>query len=273
MIPFSSSGSDSHDSGSSDEWHQSIRPHDIRHWPDGQPLLALTAYDYSMARLLDEAGVEMILVGDSLGVVMLGHENTTQVTMEDMLRATEAVARGCRRACIVADLPIASYDTPQAALLHAKKLIQAGAHAVKMEGGRDILPQVEALRAEGIEVCGHLGMLPQRILTEGGYRKKGKTEAEAEELFADARTLEATNVFTIVLELVAAPVAEKITEAIQIPTIGIGSGMKTTGQIQVIHDVLGMHPWFIPSHAQRKLDFPAHLSRAITELRAWMGNS
>lgn len=250
-----------------------IRPETIRLWRKShakRSLLALTAYDYSMARLLDEARVDLILVGDSLGVVMLGYLDTTHVKMEDMLRATEAVARGCKRACIVADMPIASYSTLEMAVANAKKLIDAGAQAVKLEGGCEILSQIEALRSEGIEVQGHIGMLPQSVLIEGGYHKKGKTQKEAEKLIADACALEKAGVFSIVLELVVSDVAEKITEIIEIPTIGIGSGTHTTGQVQVIHDVLGMHPWFTPSHAQKKLDFRSHLEHSIVELRKWL---
>jgi len=239
----------------------------IRKWPRGTSLLALTAYDYSMARMMDEAGVDILHVGDTLGMVVLGYPDTTSVSMEDMLRATEAVARGRKHALITADLPIASYDTPEMAVRNASRLITAGADAVKLEGGREILSQIQAMRAEGIEVQGHLGMLPQHVVEEGGYKRKGKTSDEADRLLGDALALEREGAFSIVLELVVSEVAERITSSLKIPTIGIGSGTKTVGQVQVSNDVFGMYPWFVPAHAKQVLRMDQLLPRAIHDLR------
>lgn len=215
-----------------------------------RPLGALTAYDYPTARLLDEAGLDLLLVGDSLGMVVLGHEDTTQVTMEDMVRHTGAVRRGTRNALVVADLPIASYRTPEEALANAERLVEAGADAVKLEGGRALLPQIQTLLAAGIPVVGHLGMLPQRVREEGGYKKKGKSPVEAEAIVADARALDASGVCALVLESVVAEVAAEVTTTVTCPTIGIGSGSGTDGQIRVIHDLLGTYPWFRPKFAE-----------------------
>lgn len=239
----------------------------IRNWPQGQPLLALTAYDYPMARHLDESGVEIVHVGDSLGMVVLGFEDTTEVTMSDMIRATAAVARGAQRALITADLPYRSYETVADAVKNSQALMDAGTDAVKMEGGSSILPQVRAVIAEGIPVQAHLGMLPQRIREEGGYRKKGKKESEADKIIADACLLESEGVFSIVLEAVTDEVAERVTHAVSIPTIGIASGIKTTGQIQVITDVLGLTPWFQFPHVKPEGDGAALIRQAIASLR------
>lgn len=215
-----------------------------------RPLGALTAYDYPTARLLDEAGLDMLLVGDSLGMVVLGYEDTTSVTMEDMVRHTGAVRRGTKRALVVADLPIATYDTPEMALENAQRLVSAGADAVKLEGGISILPQIRAVLAADIPVVGHLGMLPQRVKVEGGYKKKGKTPAEAEAIVADALALDAAGVCAIVLESMVPAVATEVTTRVGCPTIGIGAGEATDGQIRVIHDLLGTFPWFRPKFAE-----------------------
>ena len=215
-----------------------------------RPLAALTAYDYPTARLLDEAGLDLLLVGDSLGMVVLGFEDTTSVTMEDMVRHTGAVRRGTQRALVVADLPIATYDTPDLAVQNARRLAAAGADAVKLEGGKSILPQIEAILAAGIPVVGHLGMLPQRVKVEGGYKKKGKTPAEAEAILAEAIALDQAGVCAIVLESMVPAVATEVTARVSCPTIGIGAGDETDGQIRVIHDLLGTFPWFRPKFAE-----------------------
>lgn len=214
------------------------------------PISAITAYDYPTARIVDEEGVDIILVGDSLGMVVLGYPDTTQVTMEHMLHHTAAVARGVKNALIIGDLPINSYDTSQAALKNAKKLISAGANAVKLEGGINQIKKVTTIIAEGIPVIGHLGMLPQRVLEEGGYKKKGKTDDEIEHLLEGATALEKAGVCAIVLESVIPSVSEKLTNTLNIPTIGIGCGDGSTdGEIAVISDVIGSYPWFIPPFA------------------------
>src|SRR5215472_9617428 len=203
-----------------------------------QKIAALTAYDFPMTRLLDETGVPLLLVGDSLGMVVLGYADTTHVTMDDMVHHAGAAARAKPRALLVADLPYRSYETPEMALAHARRLVAAGARAVKAEGGRAILPQVQSILATGIPFLGHLGMLPQHVLEEGGYHIKGKKEAEREALLADARALEQAGAFAIVLELVTPPVAKEISQTISIPTIGIGSGPDCDGQILVTPDLL-----------------------------------
>jgi len=217
----------------------------------GERIASLTAYDYPMTRLVDEAGVPFILVGDSLGMVMLGYPDTTHVTMADMEHHVRAAARAKPRALLAADLPYAGYGTPEAALANARRLIEAGAEAVKAEGGRPILPQIEAIVSAGIPFIGHLGMLPQSVHQEGGYKIKGKSEAERASLVADAVALADAGAAAIVLELVTPPVAREITAAIKIPTIGIGSGLECDGQILVLHDLLGTFPWFTPGFVQR----------------------
>lgn len=239
----------------------------VRHWPKRKSLLALTAYDYSMARMLDEAGVDIIHVGDSMGMVVLGLPDTTGVTMADMLRATEAVGRGVKRALVTADLPWGSYKTPEDAVKNAQALINAGAAAVKLEGGEDIAPQVQALRAAAIEVQGHLGMLPQRVLEEGGYKRKGKTDAEVERLRNDSWALVKLGVFSIVYEVIVLQVAEMLTKELPVPTIGIGSGLHTTGQIQVTYDAFGMYPWFAPAHAKKVLAIHEQIPDGVKKLR------
>ena len=216
----------------------------------GMPISSLTAYDYPTARLLDEAGIDMLLVGDSLGMVVLGHEDTTSVTLAAMVHHTAAVRRGTINALVVADLPIGSYATPEMAVDSAIALAGAGADAVKLEGGAAILPQISAILARGIPVVGHLGMLPQKVREEGGYRKKGKTKVEADTLLADARALDAAGISLLVLESVVPALAGEITATITCPTIGIGAGTGTDGQIRVIHDLLGTFPWFRPAFAE-----------------------
>ncbi|MDF1738031.1 MAG: 3-methyl-2-oxobutanoate hydroxymethyltransferase [Verrucomicrobiales bacterium] len=214
-----------------------------------RPISAITAYDYPMARLCDEAGIQMILVGDSLGMVVAGHPDTTSVTLEQIIYHTEMVSRGAKHAVIVADLPIHTYDDPEMALQSSRQLIAAGADAVKLEGGLGQIEKVKKLRASGIEVCGHLGMLPQRVKEEGGYKKKGKTGAEVDGMVEAAKALEEAGVFAIVLESMLPSAAEAITAAVQVPTIGIGAGGQCDGEIRVLHDVIGSSPWFVPPFA------------------------
>jgi 3-methyl-2-oxobutanoate hydroxymethyltransferase len=239
----------------------------VRNWSKGQKLLAMTAYDYSFAKILDEAGVDILHVGDSMGMVVLGLPDTTGVKLSDIQRATESVARARKHALITADLPYGTYDNVEDAVKSSKVLIDAGADAVKLEGGVDILPQIKALRECGIEVQGHLGMLPQRIKEEGSYRKKGKNEAEIEKITNDAFALEEAGVFSFVFELVVQTVAEDLTHKLSVPTIGIGSGSGTTGQIVVSHDVLGLHPWFVPKHVTIMLPMHKMIEEVVKELK------
>lgn len=214
------------------------------------PISAITAYDYPTARLCDEAGVQIILVGDSLGMVVAGHDDTTSVTLDQMSYHVSMVARGTSNAVVIGDLPIHTYDTPEMALASSRVLIEAGADAVKLEGGFSQIEKVAHLRSHGIEVCGHLGMLPQRVREEGGYKKKGKTDAEAEEIVSAAVALEKAGVFAIVLESVVSGIASAILKEVEVPIIGIGAGDACDGQIRVLHDVIGSFPWFVPPFAK-----------------------
>lgn len=230
----------------------------------GNAISCLTAYDYATGRILDEVGVDLILVGDSLGMVVLGFPDTTHVTMEHMLHHTAAVARGVKNALVVGDLPINSYNTPQQALKNAQLLINTGADAVKLEGGVNQIDKVKAICNSGIPVMGHLGMLPQRVKEEGGYKKKGKTDTELEEIIKGANALQEAGVFAIVLESVIYESAKKITKELSIPTIGIGCGEKSCdGEIAVISDVIGSYPWFVPPFANVRANVAEQTSKAV----------
>jgi 3-methyl-2-oxobutanoate hydroxymethyltransferase len=231
----------------------------------GERIAALTAYDFPMARLLDQAGIPLILVGDSLGMVVLGYSDTTEVTVEDMEHHTRATARAKPTALLAADLPYRSYETVEDALKNARRLVVSGAEAVKAEGGRAILDQVKAIVDAGIPFLGHLGMLPQHVHEEGGYKVKGKIESEKQALLEDAAALVKAGAFGIVLELVTAPVAREVSERIPIPTIGIGAGPDCDGQILVTPDLLGMLPWYSLKHVKPKLNAAEQVRAAIEE--------
>ncbi len=220
----------------------------------GQKIAALTAYDYPTARLLDEAGLPLLLVGDSVGMVVLGYPDTTQVTLAEIRHHVGAVARAKTHALVVADLSYHTYDTPAAAVTNGRLLIEAGAEAVKLEGGVKMATEILALVNEGIPVMGHIGMLPQSVKEEGGYKIKGRSEEQREQLLADARAVEEAGAFAVVLELVEPGLAKEISAAIAIPTIGIGSGDGCDGQILVTHDLIGAFPWFRPKFAIAKAD-------------------
>jgi len=241
---------------------ETIRAMKIR----GEKIAALTAYDFPMAKLLNEAGVPIILVGDSLGMVVLGYPNTTQVTMSEMEHHVRAVARAKPNALLGADLPFKSYEAIQSAVENSKQLVAAGAEFVKAEGGKGILPQVRAIISAGIPFMGHLGMLPQSVLEEGGYKIKGKIETEHKKLIADAKLLADAGAFAIVLELVTPPVAKEISEKISIPTIGIGSGEDCDGQILVTPDLVGLFPWFTPRFVKPRANCAAEIKAAVA---AW----
>jgi len=232
----------------------------------GEKIAALTAYDFPMAKLLDEAAIPLILVGDSLGMVVLGYPDTTHVTMAEMEHHVRAAARAKPRALLGADLPFHSYETVAAAVENAKKLVAAGAEFVKAEGGRDIIEPVRAMVSGGIPFCGHLGMLPQHVLAEGGYRVKGKSDPEHQALLEDAQALAGAGAFAIVLELVTPPVAKEITARIPIPTIGIGSGEDCDGQILVTLDLVGLFPWFTPRFVKPRAACAAEIKAAVA---AW----
>jgi len=230
----------------------------------GGKIASLTTYDYPTTRLLDETGIPLLLVGDSLGMVVLGYPDTTSVTLEEMEHHVRAAARAKPRALLTADLPYRSYQTPASAVQNAQRLMAAGAEAVKAEGGRAILDQVKAIVAAGVPFMGHLGMLPQSVREEGGYHIKGKTDLERESLLADAHALAEAGAFAVVLELVTPVVAGEITKSIPIPTIGIGSGPECDGQILVTNDLLGTFPWFTPKFVKPRLD-AARLTRAAVQ--------
>ena len=231
----------------------------------GERIAALTAYDFPTARLLDESGLDIVLVGDSLGMVVLGYPDTTLVTIDEMMHHTRAVARAVQRAFVLADLSIATYDTPDDAVRNAARLIEAGAHGVKLEGGGDHEAQIAALVEADIPVMAHIGMMPQRVRIEGGYRVKGRNHDEAEALMLDAVLVEKAGAFAILLELVQPDVAAKITAAARVPTIGIGSGATCDGQVLVSHDLIGLFPWFTPKFVSRKADVAAEIRRAASE--------
>jgi 3-methyl-2-oxobutanoate hydroxymethyltransferase len=231
----------------------------------GEKIASLTAYDFPMARLLDQAGIPLILVGDSLGMVVLGYPDTTHVTMDEMEHHVRAVARAKPNSLLAADLPYRSYLTVETAVANARRLKAAGAEAVKAEGGREILPQVKAILAEGIPFLGHLGMLPQHVLEEGGYHIKGKKEGEQQALLADAQALAEAGAFAIVLELVSAPVARDLSRRFPIPTIGNGAGRDCDGQILVTPDLLGMLPWFSLKHVKPKLNAADQMREVVRE--------
>ena len=236
------------------------------------PIPALTAYDFPMTKLLDEAEIPIILVGDSVGMVVLGFEDTTSVTIEMMEHHVAAAARAKPRALLVGDLPYRTYATPGDAVKNARRLIAAGAEAVKAEGGTEILEAVRAIRGEGIPFMGHLGMLPQSVREEGGYHVKGKLDAERDHLVQEARVLEEAGAFAIVLELVSPAAAKAITAAVKIPTIGIGSGPDCDGQILVTYDLLGMFPWFTPRFVKPKLNVAEQIRRVVMEWKESLAN-
>lgn len=231
----------------------------------GHKVAALTAYDYPTARLVDEAGIDLILVGDSLGMVVLGYPDTTQVTLDDMLRHTGAVARGAKNAPVITDLPIGTYATPEMAVTSARRVVDAGATGVKLEGGEAVLPQIRAVIAAGIPALAHLGMLPQKIREEGGYKIKGRTEEEADTLRRDALAVQEAGAFAVVLEIVVPELAREISASLAVPTIGIGSGEGCDGQILVLHDLIGLYPWFKPKFAKQRADTASAISAAVRD--------
>jgi len=235
--------------------------------PKGEKITMLTAYDYSTARIIDEVGIPLILVGDSLGMVVLGYESTIPVTLEEMLHHTKAVVRGTKQALVVGDMPFMTYHTSISdALRNAARFIQeGGAQAVKLEGGVTVAEKVRSIVDCGIPVMGHIGLTPQSIHQLGGYKVQGKTEAAAARLLNDARALEQAGAFAIVLETIPTPVATLITQSIGIPTIGIGAGIGCDGQVQVISDILGLFTDFVPRHTKQYAKLAEIIRAAVTE--------
>ncbi|HEX7221273.1 MAG TPA: 3-methyl-2-oxobutanoate hydroxymethyltransferase [Burkholderiales bacterium] len=229
----------------------------------------LTAYDYPGAKLVAEGGVDLILVGDSLGMVVLGYDSTVAVTMEDMVHHTRAARRGAPQAFLVADLPFLSYGTPEQALANAARLMKdAGADSVKLEGGEEVRPIVEALVRAGVPVLGHVGLTPQTASALGGFKLQGRDEADARRILEGAAVLEQAGCWGVVLELVPAPLARLITGRIGIPTIGIGAGPHCDGQVLVFHDVVGMYAGFRPTFVKRYAEAGGAIRDAVARYAA-----
>ncbi len=241
----------------------------IRETKGVRKVTMLTAYDYPTASVVDSCGIDMILVGDSLGMVMLGREDTIGVTMDEMVHHCRAVTRGVSRSLVIADMPFMSYETGvRDALINAARLFQeGGVRSVKLEGGRDIAPQVSALVRAGMPVVGHIGLTPQRVAALGGFKVQGKTAKAAQILIEDARALEEAGAFCIVLEAIPADIARRITEAVGIPTIGIGAGNACDGQVLVLHDMLGFFDKFVPKFVKQFAKLRETAAEAIMEYR------
>jgi len=233
----------------------------------GEKIAMLTAYDYTTAKIIDEVGIPLILVGDSLGMVVLGYETTIPVTTEEMLHHTKAVVRGAKQAMIVGDMPFMTYHiSVSQALENAARFIQeGGAQAIKLEGGVTVAEKVQRIVECGIPVMGHIGLTPQSIHQFGGFKIQGRTPEAAARLLKDARALEEAGAFSIVLETVPTPLAKLITDSISIPTIGIGAGIGCDGQVQIINDIMGSFTDFVPKHAKRYAKLADIMSSAITE--------
>jgi len=233
----------------------------------GEKIAMLTAYDYSTAKIIDEAGIPLILVGDTLGMVVLGYETTIPVTMDDMLHHTKAVVRGTKRAMIIGDMPFMTYHTSTSdALRNAARFIQeGGAQTIKLEGGVTVADKVRKIVNCGIPVMGHIGLTPQSIHQLSGFKVQGKTPEAAARLIEDAQALEEAGAFAIILELVPTPLATLITQKIRIPTIGIGAGIGCDGQVQVINDMLGLFTDFVPKHAKQYAKLADIIANAVTE--------
>ena len=230
-------------------------------------LTMLTAYDYSTAKLIDASGIDSVLVGDSLGMVMLGYEDTLSVTMEDMIHHTKAVARGVKDALVVSDLPFMSYQTSvYDAVVNAGRLIKEGrAQAVKLEGGIEVCPQIKAIVEASIPVMAHLGLTPQSVNAFGGFKVQGKDEEAARSLIEQAKAVEAAGAFAVVLECIPAKLAELITKSISIPTIGIGAGTGCDGQVLVYQDMLGLYSDFTPKFVKRYAEIGPQMENAIED--------
>lgn len=239
----------------------------LDHKQKGEKISMLTAYDYSTAKLVDQAGIDGILVGDSLGNVMLGYEDTLSVTVEDMIHHGAAVARGVKNALVVIDMPFLSYQTSvYDAVKNAGRLVKEGhAGAVKLEGGKEFAPQIRAITAASIPVMGHLGLTPQSIHTLGGYRVQGKTEAAAQKLLEDALAVQEAGAFALTLECVPAKLAQLITQKLSIPTIGIGAGAGCDGQVLVYQDMLGMFDDYTPKFVKRFAEVGEVMKNAFAE--------
>ena len=234
---------------------------------NGEKIAMVTAYDYPIAKLADEAGIPILLVGDSLGMVVLGYESTIPVTMEEMLHHTKAVVRGAKHALIIGDMPFMTYHiSTEDAMRNAARFIQeGGAQAVKLEGGETVAEKVSRIVAAGIPVQGHIGLTPQSINQLGGFKVQGKTPEVAARLLNDAKALENAGVFSIVLECIPTPLAKLITERVSVPTIGIGAGKNCDGQVQVISDMLGLYTDFVPKHAKQYAKLNTSIASSLAQ--------
>ncbi|MFZ5595692.1 MAG: 3-methyl-2-oxobutanoate hydroxymethyltransferase [Bacillota bacterium] len=234
-----------------------------------RPITMLTAYDYPMAKLVDAAGIDSILVGDSVGNVVLGYGSTIPVTMDDMVHHVKAVTRGVSRAMVVGDMPFLSYHlSVEESVRNAGRLLQeGGAQAVKLEGGREVAGAIRAMVTAGIPVIGHLGLTPQSVLTMGGYRVQGKDEAAARKLIEDAGAVQEAGAFALVLECVPVPLAQIITETLKIPTIGIGAGPYCDGQVLVTHDMIGLYGGKSPKFVKRYVNLSEEIMKALESYR------
>lgn len=242
----------------------------LKKYQEGQPISMVTCYDYTFARLVERAQIDMILVGDSLGNVIQGHDTTLPVTVEDIIYHSRAVVRGNSSALVVADLPFMSYQaSPYEALTNAGRLLKEGmAQAVKLEGGAQLAPLVSQMTGAGIPVCGHLGLTPQSVHALGGYRVQAREDEAAKRLLADAQALQDAGAFMIVLEMVPAPLAQQVTAQLQIPTIGIGAGNATSGQVLVIYDLLGLNHDFKPKFLKHYADLEDTVTEALKAYHA-----
>ncbi|MGD0915049.1 MAG: 3-methyl-2-oxobutanoate hydroxymethyltransferase [Thermodesulfobacteriota bacterium] len=247
-----------------------ITPVDIQTMKnEGRRISMLTAYDYPMALLEDRAGIEIILVGDSLGMTVLGYENTIPVTMEEMIHHTKAVTRGAKYALIIGDMPFMSYNTSEReAILNAGRFIkEGGADAVKLEGGASVKDIVRAIVKAGIPVMGHIGLTPQTISMLGGFKVQGKDAQAAERIINDALLLEDAGAFSVLLEAIPAPIAKRITERLRVPTIGIGAGVYCDGQVLVVHDMLGLFDRFTPKFVKRYVNLSELMLKAFASYK------
>jgi 3-methyl-2-oxobutanoate hydroxymethyltransferase len=236
---------------------------------EGKRIAMLTAYDYPMALLEDRAGIEIILVGDSLGMTVLGYENTVPVTMEEMIHHTKAVTRGAKYALIIGDMPFMSYNScEREAIVNAGRFMkEGGADAVKLEGGASVKETVRAIVKAGIPVMGHIGLTPQTISMLGGFRVQGKDAQAAQKIIDDALSLEDAGAFSVLLEAVPAPIAKRVTERLNVPTIGIGAGVHCDGQVLVVHDMLGLFDRFTPKFAKRYVNLSELILKAFDSYR------
>lgn len=236
-----------------------------------EPIVAVTAYDFPMAKCIDSVGIDLILVGDSLGMVVLGYDSTLPVTMEEMLHHTRAVSRGVKNSLVVADMPFMSYQTnvkdPEAVRNAGRFIKEAGAHAVKIEGGEEMAPLIKKMTDLGIPVLAHIGLQPQQVLKEGGYSVKGKTPSQAQQLIKDAQALEKSGAFGIVLEALPAKLAKEISAAVSIPTIGIGAGPNCDGQILVINDLLGLNGTHTPKFVKAYAKLNTEIEKALNNYK------